>query len=233
MAAHYSILALSILWTEEPGGLQSMGSQSQTQLGNSAHTPCIYSVPSKRHCVASNFSLWSKQCRHTWTYLIKLVKLFLYQEFIKWKVWDKIMVYFKCSQILQNCPPKELCSFKDPWWHMQVGTNGSCWNTKGRVPGLASPLTGWVLPITGPSLPIGTWRSWGQPALVGSPGQVCHWSVILQTLHGPNDSESPSDSSQVATEVGTVVRGGRYLPKLRGRSSRTSKGASKSTWHRI
>ena len=27
MAAHSSILAWKILWTEEPGGLQSMGSQ--------------------------------------------------------------------------------------------------------------------------------------------------------------------------------------------------------------
>ena len=33
MAAHSSILAWRIPWTEEPGGLQSMGSQkSQTQL---------------------------------------------------------------------------------------------------------------------------------------------------------------------------------------------------------
>ena len=32
MVAHYSILAWKIPWTEEPGGLQSMGSQSQTQL---------------------------------------------------------------------------------------------------------------------------------------------------------------------------------------------------------
>ena len=28
MAAHFSILAWEILWMEEPGGLQSMGSQS-------------------------------------------------------------------------------------------------------------------------------------------------------------------------------------------------------------
>ena len=27
MAIHFSILACKILWTEEPGGLQSMGSQ--------------------------------------------------------------------------------------------------------------------------------------------------------------------------------------------------------------
>ena len=32
MAAHSSILAWQIPWTEEPGGLQSMGSQSWTQL---------------------------------------------------------------------------------------------------------------------------------------------------------------------------------------------------------
>ena len=32
MAAHSSILAWRILWTEEPGGLQSIGLQSQLQL---------------------------------------------------------------------------------------------------------------------------------------------------------------------------------------------------------
>ena len=32
MATHSSILAWRISWTEEPSGLQSMGSQSQTQL---------------------------------------------------------------------------------------------------------------------------------------------------------------------------------------------------------
>ena len=35
MATHSSILAWEIPWTEEPGGIQSMGSQkSQTQLTN-------------------------------------------------------------------------------------------------------------------------------------------------------------------------------------------------------
>ena len=37
MATHSSILAWRIPWTEEPGGLQSMGSQSWTQL-NDSHT---------------------------------------------------------------------------------------------------------------------------------------------------------------------------------------------------
>ena len=34
MAAHFSICALKIPWTEKPGGLQSMGSQRQTQLSD-------------------------------------------------------------------------------------------------------------------------------------------------------------------------------------------------------
>ena len=34
MATHSSILAWRIPWTEETGGLQSMGSQSQTQLSD-------------------------------------------------------------------------------------------------------------------------------------------------------------------------------------------------------
>ena len=32
MAIHFSMLAWEILWTEEPGGLQFMRSQSWTQL---------------------------------------------------------------------------------------------------------------------------------------------------------------------------------------------------------
>ena len=38
MATHSSILAWRIPWTEDPGGLQSMGSQSQTWLSNKAET---------------------------------------------------------------------------------------------------------------------------------------------------------------------------------------------------
>ena len=34
MVTHSSILAWKIPWTEEPGGLQSMGSQSQTRVSD-------------------------------------------------------------------------------------------------------------------------------------------------------------------------------------------------------
>ena len=40
MATHSTLLAWRIPWTEEPGGLQSMGSQSQTRLKQlSTHAP--------------------------------------------------------------------------------------------------------------------------------------------------------------------------------------------------
>ena len=45
MATHFSILAWKIPWTEEPGGLQSMGSQkSQTQLSMHAYKELGYVV---------------------------------------------------------------------------------------------------------------------------------------------------------------------------------------------
>ena len=38
MVTHSSILAWRISWTEEPGGLQSVGSQSQTRLSDFTFT---------------------------------------------------------------------------------------------------------------------------------------------------------------------------------------------------
>ena len=47
MAAHSSILAWRISWTEEPGGLQSTGSQSRTrlkQLNRHTHRKCLKDI---------------------------------------------------------------------------------------------------------------------------------------------------------------------------------------------
>ena len=41
MAAHSSMLAWRIPWTEEPGGLQSMGLQSQTRLKRLSINACM------------------------------------------------------------------------------------------------------------------------------------------------------------------------------------------------
>ena len=41
MAIHSSILAYRILWTEEPGGLLSIGSYSQTRLKQLSMHACV------------------------------------------------------------------------------------------------------------------------------------------------------------------------------------------------
>ena len=52
MATHSSILAWRIPWTEQPGGLQSMGLQSQTQLKQlSTHTQTTREVPVMLHFI--------------------------------------------------------------------------------------------------------------------------------------------------------------------------------------
>ena len=44
MATHSSILAGEIPWTEEPGGLQSRGSHSQTRLEQLSSLPTLFPV---------------------------------------------------------------------------------------------------------------------------------------------------------------------------------------------
>ena len=60
-ATHSSILAWKIPWTEEPGGLQSLGSQkSQTQL--STHT---HAMAYEQHSVGGFSSLNEKRKQET------------------------------------------------------------------------------------------------------------------------------------------------------------------------
>ena len=70
MATHSSILAWRILWTEEPVGLQSMGSQSRTWLKR----PSMHACPSAEGCgmlQLSKLASWafpfSKGGSLTWT----------------------------------------------------------------------------------------------------------------------------------------------------------------------
>jgi len=51
MATHPSIPAWKIPWTEEPGGLQSMGSQE------SEHNTCMYDGP---------VLPWQSKCSYIW-----------------------------------------------------------------------------------------------------------------------------------------------------------------------
>ena len=52
MATHSSILAWKIPWTEEPGRLQSIGSQSRTQLNDFTHS-LTHSTPFELRKVSS------------------------------------------------------------------------------------------------------------------------------------------------------------------------------------
>ena len=54
MAPHSSTLAWKIPWMEEPGGLQSMGSESQTQLSNFTFT---FHFPALEKEMATNSSV--------------------------------------------------------------------------------------------------------------------------------------------------------------------------------
>ena len=57
MAAHCSLLARRILWTEEPGGLQSMGLQSRTRL--SRHMLALPRPRCSQHPCISSRSMWT------------------------------------------------------------------------------------------------------------------------------------------------------------------------------
>ena len=58
MATHSSVLAWRIPWTEEPGGLQSTGSQSPTQLSNdnTFNTDIQANIPTKMTLLVKNNS---------------------------------------------------------------------------------------------------------------------------------------------------------------------------------
>ena len=45
MATHSNILAWKVLWTEEPGGLQSMGSQKESDTTEVTEHACVLALP--------------------------------------------------------------------------------------------------------------------------------------------------------------------------------------------
>ena len=49
MATHSSILAWRVPWTEEPGGLQSTGSQSRTRLSEFTHYVIALGIQAASH----------------------------------------------------------------------------------------------------------------------------------------------------------------------------------------
>ena len=58
MATHSSTLAWTIPWTEEPGGLRSMGSQSQTRLNAFTFTFHLHALE-KEMAAHSSVLVWT------------------------------------------------------------------------------------------------------------------------------------------------------------------------------
>ena len=57
--AHSSIPAWTIPWTEEPGRLQFMGSQSRTQLSMHTQACCGYLEPQEKHITSTGSILFT------------------------------------------------------------------------------------------------------------------------------------------------------------------------------
>ena len=80
MAIHSSILAWKILWTEEPGGLQSTESQSQTRLSDRLqHTMEVLANPTvvtiSQYTCISKYNVFLLYVNHISINLEKLISL--------------------------------------------------------------------------------------------------------------------------------------------------------------
>ena len=126
MATHSSVLAWRTPWTEEPGGLQSTGSQSQTRLSGLAHVLSTHYCPvvsSQRTAARGPDGAWAPslarelvrhaapktQCSQINFFLIK--KVFLTDYKLKHN-FVKILIYiYVCMLGVQSC--SALCNCMD------------------------------------------------------------------------------------------------------------------------
>ena len=79
IATGSSILACEIPWTEKPGGLQSMGSQSWTRLSRQAHTTVL------TYCGTKTYKLKYKFLNETnWTPMEK--EMATHSSILSWRI---------------------------------------------------------------------------------------------------------------------------------------------------
>ena len=69
MATHSSILAWKVPWTEEPGRLQSLGSQSWTWQSDWVHMHCWFVVPNEQLCPRAEVTYMMCATIHTLSFL--------------------------------------------------------------------------------------------------------------------------------------------------------------------
>ena len=84
MATHSSIIVWRIPWTEEPGGLQSMRSQSRTRLSDwvcvQPYTRIPFSPPSCQHLLFMVFLMMAILTRMRWYLTLILISIFLIKD---------------------------------------------------------------------------------------------------------------------------------------------------------
>ena len=106
MATHSSILTWRIPWTEEPGGRQSMGSQT---VGHdwAANTTYIYPLPlepSSHHPTPSNSSRSSESTRLSSLYHTVTSPLAIYNYFTYGNVHVSVLLSQSSHPLLPLCP---------------------------------------------------------------------------------------------------------------------------------
>ena len=95
MASHSNILAWKIPWTEEPGGLQSMGSQkSQTQL------TCLHTIETSVQLLFNRESTCNALCKYCLPLLLQIDVVPLPLKFSFIFVPHLKVTFLMCSYLL-------------------------------------------------------------------------------------------------------------------------------------
>ena len=135
MAAYSSILAWQILWTEESGGLQSMGSQSWMQLSDWTHTHTYI-------CGNSVTQIWT-----AYPYFSSVISLLWCRRRVlaRYKVhtspWEgnstSFSVLFTCCSLVPGACATKFTSHKPPEGCLRAGVPPIwSWDRKRGVQGL-------------------------------------------------------------------------------------------------
>ena len=137
MAAHSSILAWRILWTEESGGLQSMGSQSWTRLSDWTHTHTYI-------CGSSVTQIWTA-CPY-FSSVISLLwcwRRVLARYKVHTSPWEgnstSFSVLFTCCSLVPRACATKFTSHKPPEGCLRAGVPPIwSWDRKRGVQGLGT-----------------------------------------------------------------------------------------------
>ena len=159
MATHSSILVCRILWTEEPGGLHSVGSQSWTRLSDEHTQPSLlliyvqYTTFHKNHPIAifCSFLSFLKLCLFLCKYLsLYMCTLYIYIFFFSFQVelpyilslpWQQKREFHLALEVPTNYPDTDpwielslhLC-LRAPWlsWSFSSSTSSS-WRSRSNT----------------------------------------------------------------------------------------------------